>query len=440
MMKLFSFAILIVILLNINLSGQEKKSFTLDDCLKIGMENSKSLKIAQQKIYSAESKIKEVNTAFYPSVKFLSSYTRLSSVDPFTMTLPPPINTSFDISPSILDNYGAKLSLTQSIFTGGRISSNSEMMEQNISAAKADYNKEKNQLIYDIKNAFWNYYKAIEFQKTVEKTVTQVEAHLKDVENLMNRGMATNNDVLRVKVQLSNTKLLLLDAKNNVGISMIGLNNAIGIPLNDEIIINAPVELKPNKTFSLDSLIRTAINNRPEIKAMEYRIKMNESSITMTKSSWFPQISAAANYYYSKPNSRIFPSVNEFRGTWDIGIVLSYDLWNWRLTSHQTDQAVSSFEQSKLLLGQIKDGIMLEVNQVYLGLVKAQEKIPVADETVKQADENLRITTQKYNQGLALNSDVIDAETSQLQASINYTSVIVDFELMMARLEKAINK
>jgi outer membrane protein TolC len=110
------------------------------------------------------------------------------------------------------------------------------------------------------------------------------------------------------------------------------------------------------------------------------------------------------------------------------------------VTSHQTDQAISSFEQSKLALGQIQDGITLEVNQIYLGLIKAQEKIPVADETVKQSEENLRITTQKFKQGLVLNSDVIDAETTQLQANINYTTAIVDYELMLAKLEKAVNK
>lgn len=440
MKKIFTITLTILIIFNIHLGAQEKKGLTLDDCIKIGTENSKSLKIAQQKIYSAESKMKEINTGFYPSLKLLSTYSRLSSVDPFTMTLPPPMNISYTISPSILDNYSARLTLSQPLFTGNRISSNSEMMENNFAAVKSDFNKEKNQLIYDIKTAFWNFYKSTELQKSIEKNVTQVEAHLKDVENLMNRGLATNNDVLRVKVQLSNTKLLLLDAKNNVEISMIGLNNIIGIPLNTETVINAVVELKPARTFKLDSLIQTAVNNRPEIKAMEFRIKMNENSITLSKASWFPQISAAANYYYSRPNQRIFPSVEEFKGTWDIGLVLSYDLWNWRLTKHQTDQAVSNFEQSKIAIEQIKDGITLEVNQVYLSLIKAVEKIPVADETVKQADENLRITKQKYDQGLALNSDVIDAETSQLQAGINYTTAIVDYELMLAKLEKAVNK
>jgi len=440
MKKNFTVIISILVFLNLSLRAQENKSLTLDDCIKIGIENSKSLKIAKYKVDASESKLKEVNTAFYPSVKFLGLYTRLSSVDPFVITMPPPINQTFTISPSILDNYGTRLLISQPMFTGNRISSTSDMMESNLLAAKFDYNKEKNQVVYDIKTAFWNFYKSIELQKSIEENVKQVEAHLKDVENLMNQGLATNNDVLRAKLLLSNTNLILLDAKNNVDISMIGLNNAIGYPINNLTTIHAEVELKPLGTFKLDSLIREASNNRPELKAMEYRIKVNESSIKLSRSNWYPQISAAANYYYSRPNQRIFPSTDEFTGTWDIGLVISYDLWNWRVTSHQTDQAILSFEQSKLALGQIQDGITLEVNQIYLGLIKAQEKIPVADETVKQSEENLRITSQKFKQGLVLNSDVIDAETTQLQANINYTTAIVDYELMLAKLEKAVNK
>ena len=412
---------------------QEKHPLTLDDCIRTGMENSKSLKIAKYKVEAAESKVKEVNTAYYPSLKLIGNYTRLSPVDPFTIM-------GYTISPSILDNYNTRLTLSQPIFTGNRISNNSEMMEFNLYAAKADYNKEKNQLIYDIKTAFWNYYKAIELKKSIEESIKQVEAHLKDIENLMANGMATNNEVLRVKLQLSNTKLILLDASSNVDISMIGLNNTIGLPINNETAISAPVNLKPVQKFKLDSLIRTAIDDRPDVKAMEYRIKMNETSISMTKSSWYPQISASANYYYSRPNQRIFPTVDAFKGTWDIGLMVSYDIWNWRLTTHQTAQAVSTFEQSKLSLGQIKDMITLEVNQVYLGLIKAQERIPVSAETVQQAEENYKITSRKFTQGLVLNSDVIDAETTLLQAKINYTTSLVDYEIMLAKLEKAVNK
>ncbi len=428
-----TFTLILVFLFSAGSFAQVNRPMTLDECIKTGMENSKTLKIAKYKVDAAEEKLKEVNTAYLPTLKFMGNYTRLSKVDPFTVM-------GITIAPSILDNYTTKLSLMQPLFTGGRISGTSDMMESNYEAAKSDYNKEKDQLVYDVKNAFWSYYKSLENRKAIEENIKMVEAHLKDIENMMVLGLATNNDVLRVKVQLSNARLLLIDAKNNVEISMIGLNNVMGIPVNQDTKIEAKPNSPTTQTWDLDKLIKEAIANRPEIKAMEYRIKMNESSITVSNASWFPQFSAGANYTYSKPNSRIFPTVNEFKGTWDVGITMTYDLWNWRLTSHQTAQNKLNLEQALLSLGQIKDGISLEVNQVYLGLVRAKEKIPVADETVKQAEENYRVTSEKYKQGLVLNSDVIDAETSLLQAKINYTTSVVDYELMLARLEKSISK
>ncbi|MCE1164900.1 MAG: TolC family protein [Bacteroidetes bacterium] len=413
--------------------AQLDKPMTLDDCIRTGMENSKTLKISKYKVDAAEEKLKEVNTAFLPSLKFMGNYSRLSPVDPFVVM-------GISIAPSILDNYTTKLSLSQPLFTGGRISGTSDMMESNYEAAKSDYDKEKDQLVYDIKNAFWSYYKSIENSKAIDENIRMVEAHLKDIENMMTLGLATNNDVLRVKVQLSNTKLLQIDAQNNVEISMIGLNNVMGLSVNRDTKIEANPDLPKSQTWDLDKLIKEAIANRPEIKAMEYRIKMNESSITVSNSYWYPMITAGANYTYAQPNSRIFPSVNQFKGTWDVGVTLTYDIWNWRLTSHQTAQNKLNLEQARLSLGQIKDGISLEVNQVYLGLVKAKERIPVANETVSQAEENYRVTSEKYKQGLVLNSDVIDAETSLLQAKINYTTSVVDYELMIARLEKSISK
>ena len=139
-MKILKITLTFLIIFNLTLRAQENKSLTLDDCIKIGLENSKSLKIAKYKVEASESKLREVNTAFYPSLKLLGSYTRLSSVDPFVIVMPPPINLNYTVSPSILDNYGTRLTISQPLYTGNRISSTSDMMESNLLAAKFDFN------------------------------------------------------------------------------------------------------------------------------------------------------------------------------------------------------------------------------------------------------------------------------------------------------------
>lgn len=158
------------------------------------------------------------------------------------------------------------------------------------------------------------------------------------------------------------------------------------------------------------------------------------------RSGWFPQIYLAGNYYYSRPNQRIFPAIDAFKDTWDVTVGVSLDIWNWGTTVHQTDQAQAQLAQAQDAVGLIKDGITLDLTQAYLNLQQASERISVADNGVKQAEENHRVTTMRFNAGLASTSDLLDAEVALLQAKTNQTNALVDFELAQARIEKAIGE
>jgi outer membrane protein TolC len=85
----------------------------------------------------------------------------------------------------------------------------------------------------------------------------------------------------------------------------------------------------------------------------------------------------------------------------------------------------------------MKDAVAVEVRQCWLNLRKSREKIPVGRASVAQAEENLRVTTERFKEGVALNADVLDAEVTLLQARTNLTQSLVDMELARARLEKA---
>lgn len=413
------------------LYGQEVKVVSLEECIKIGVDNSKTLKISRSKVLSAKERLNEIKTAQLPTLRLSSSYSRLSPVDPFQIG-------SMQISPSILDNYSARLTLSQPLFTGNRLSSNAELTEFNSLAAETDYSKDKNQLILDIKMSYWNYAKSLKVKETLEKNIIQVKSRLADLENLYNNGLATNNEVLKVKVQLSNFEILLLDATNNIDISLYNLNNTLGIPVNTKLEPKAIIELKQPVVPKLDDLIKESKRNRSDLKSLDYRIRSGEAGISLSKAGWYPQLSFNANYLYANPNSRIFPSVEKFKGTWDLGITLTYDIWNWKVTSYQTRQAEANLDQIKIAKEITENNIDLEVNQNYKSLISVSAKMKLTKETVEQAQENYRVTTEKYKSGLLLNSEVVDAETSLLLAEINNITTIADYLIVIARLEKSI--
>jgi outer membrane protein TolC len=132
--------------------------------------------------------------------------------------------------------------------------------------------------------------------------------------------------------------------------------------------------------------------------------------------------------------------LDEFKGTWDVGITLSWDIWNWGGTSSQVIQAEQNLYQSQTTLDQLKENIELEVNQNYLSLKYAKEKLDVTMKTIEQADENLRTFQEKYNVQLATSTDIIDAENSLLQAKTNYTNALIDYKMAKVRLEKSIGR
>ncbi len=427
--------------------AQPRLPLTVEKAVELGIENSKTLHSSLMKVEYADAKSGEINASRLPSLKFSGGYTRLSDIPPGAAVIPansfgqglPPQTLSVPLTQTILDNYTLRATVQQPLFTGFRMDALSSAADYTAEAQNFDYAKDKSDLVYNTKVAYWSLYKAIQIKNVVDENVGQVKAHLKDVQNMMEQGLTTNNDVLKVEVQLSDVQLKQIDAKNAVRLAMIGLDNTIGIPLSTEIELNSEIVHTP-KDYDLNELLEQAMDKRPELKAMDSRVKAGEAGVTAARSGWFPQIYLSGNYYYSRPNQRIFPTQDLFKDTWDVSVGVSLDIWNWGQTLHQTDQAQAQLAQARDALGQIQDGITLDLTQAYLNLQQAKERIDVAEQGVKQAEENHRVTSKRFAAGLASTSDLLDAEVALLQAKTNQTNSLVDYALAQARIEKSIGE
>jgi len=182
------------------------------------------------------------------------------------------------------------------------------------------------------------------------------------------------------------------------------------------------------------------MNNRAEIKSTSLRIKALEKKRQASQSDFYPQLFAFGNYYYSKPNQRYLPVENKFNDSWDVGVALKWNLWNWGGTSSRVEQAEQDLIQAKESLSLLKEGIELDVYNNYLKLQSAIEKINLSKMQIKSAEENYRITKEKYKQQLATSTDLIDAEASLLKAKTTYENSKAEYLIRKAELEKAVGK
>lgn len=427
-----------VILFSLSGLMAQEKELSLDDCIKIGLEKNINLHSSKQKVLGAEYKLKGANAQLLPSLKLSAGYTRLSSIDPFTITIPPKYQVS--ISPNITDNYSLKFTVQQPLFTGFRLSGNSNLSENLYQASVQDLSKDQIEFLLNIKTAYWNLFKVIKLKEAIDKNVMQIQAHIQDIQNLFKQGMATKNDLLKVQVQLSDAQIRQLDAANNIKMAELNLNNIIQLPLSVKPKIDTSISKEDIYIKEVDYYLDEAAKSRPELKAFDFRIKAGESAVTVAKSGWYPQVFLFGDYNYANPNQRVFPQQDKFKGTWDVGINLSWDIWNWGQAGHQSGEASAQLEQTKDQLKSIRDLVTLEVTQNYLTMLQNKEKITAAGNSVAQAEENYRLTADKFKEGLALNSDLLDAETALLQSNTNYIQSVADFNIAKAKLEKAIGK
>ncbi len=426
------------------LSAQTSKhaSLTIDQALQIGLENSKTLKTSQFKVVAAEAKAYETDALGLPSLKFNGTYTRLSEVptpvlDFSKLGLPIPPQKFGD---NVVNTYGLKATVQQPLFTGGKLSGAIDAAQYVSDASKEDFNKDKADVIYNIKAAYWNLYRAIEFSKVVDENVNQIKSHAADAENLMKQGLLTNNELLKIQVQLSDALVRQIDATNNIKLSTYALNNTLGLPITADITLASKIEVSDRNWSDIEQLLKVAFDKRPDLLAMSARVKASEAGLTSARGGWWPQVYLVGNYNYLRPNSRIFPTKDVFKDTWDVTLSVSLDIWNWNQTGNQTTQAEAVFSQTEQGFSLMKDGVTLEVTQNYLAVNQTKERIAVAEQGVKQAEENYRVTNEKYKKGLTTNSELLDAESLLLQSKLNYTQSLVEFELAGARLSKSVGE
>ncbi len=431
--------IVITIMLTSILFPQNKK-LTLNESIEFGLQNSKDLKISKSKVISSEAKVSEINSMFLPQLKFLANYTRLSdNIPPFEVVTPfSPL--PIKISEPVLDNYNLKLSFQQPLFTGFKLLSSKKAASYNYDATELEYSKDKNEAAFSIHTAFWNYYRAKQIKDLLQNNLKQMENHLNDTKNFLKNGLATQNDYLKLQVQYSNTALLLIEAENNLDVARAVFNKSLGLPLESATEIIAD-EINPESpTSNIEELLNEAKANRDELKSLKSKLQAANENITAAQSSWFPSIYLTGNYYYSNPNSRLQPLRIEWKDTWDLGVTLSWDIWNWGLTSAQTTQAEEFSVQTQTSLEKLNDMIEVEVYQNYLSVVRSKEKVDVSKLSLEQASESYRIITERYNVQLATSTDLIDAEVSELQSATNLKTALVEYQLAKTRLEKSLGR
>lgn len=422
--------LLLTFLIPILLFAQSKK-LTIEESVRIGLENSSLIKISESNLRSSDAKITEATSRMFPKLSLSAGYTYMNLNDPKEIGLGP-VGMEV-INPFSL--YGMQLSIQQPLFTGFQISSSRSAAENTYEAMSFEHQKNINNKALEIYSAFWNFFKAQKQYELTQEYLTSLKDNLNQTKDFLDNGLATMNDYLKIKVQVSNAEVALIDAKNNMEIARASFNKSLGIPLSDSMQIDASYTSTQEQSFEYQDLLNNALNNRDELKSLEYNIKAGEDRITTANSGWWPKLYASGNFFLYNATAKTFGIEDEKLQAWFVGLSLNWDLWDWGYTSSQSALAEESVLQGEESLKLLKEQIELETYNAYLNLNSQKEKIYVSQLAVESAEENLRLTQEKYDYNLATSNDLIDAEVEVLDAKTKLAFSKADYEMAKVKLE-----
>ncbi len=411
--------IFILLLLPLNIFA-----LTLNEAIQNALNYNYLIISKKHEILSNSSKTKAAKALKMPSFFLKSSYNQFDSNK--TILFNTPIGEqSIKISEKeyIQLTTGVKLNL----YTGGLISANIDAAKQNIFIKKEQLLETKLDIAYNTAIAYLNILELQALKKIAEKHLNSLIKHKNDSYNFYKQGIVPYIDVLQTDVKVKEAIQKLTSIENNIKTAKTNLSLIMGKSYDFKYNIEK-LNLNIKKNLNLKPLIKIAKENRPILKEFQIKIKQMNSFIKAKNSELKPKLTLIGGYNYSNAQN----DINK-KGNFLIQAVLSFNL-NWTNALHE----INSLKESKFALKNIKKDIL---SSVILGVKKAYEdyqtalsNLKVSKSAIKSADEYYRIVNLKYKEGLADNSDVLDAEALKTDAlmkeKINYFNVLKKYFLI----------
>ena len=420
-----------------NVFGQEIKTLSLKEAMALAEQNSKQLQLDSLKIQSLDFKKKQTQNAMLPRLGLTTSYTRLSdNIDPFTISIPG--MGSFEIKTNFPNQYGNRATIQQPIFQGLKNWNTMKAIDQQKSAAGMDREKNLQDNKMNVVQGYYSLYKLQQAKILLDSNIAQTQVRVNDITKFKNAGLMLNNDVMRAELQKTNLLVTKADVESTIDIMSYNMCILLGINTNTKIQVEKP-EMINNTTSDMASMVSSSIQNRAEIKAQTYRDKAANYAVKASRSAYMPTINAVGNGVYSNPNQRVFPMEAKFKGTWDVGVSLSWNIMQLYTARAIVGDAKNQKAQLQKATESIKEGISMEVNANNEALKVAQLKIDLAEKAIEQAKENKRILDNRFEAQVALLSDVLEADQLLLQAQTNLLNAQADAAIASYKLERSIN-
>jgi len=414
-------------------------TLTIADVRSRALDFNRGHLVAREEVVKAQADIVKARAGAFPKINLESYYSR-SFRNPslfWTEEDSGGVSSTTEIQMGFRNNFGASLSMRQSIWQGGKVFTALSIAKlyrkyaQEVAAeTKADVKCQAEVLFY---SAVLQHSRLAVLQKSFEANSYNLEV----VEKFFSQGLVSEFELLRARVEKANLMPEILRVESELRLSKKRLKSFLGIDLNEEIML---VDEVGDTTLlglpPLYELIDSALARRPEMLQLDNLTSISKKAIRIARGDYYPSLEAVSRYDWQSQSDAFTLDENISR-SWTAGLNLSIPIFRGGETRGAVTQAVASHQQARLAAAQLRDDIELEVEESYDRVLQAKRLLDIQGETIAQAEEGLKIANLRYESGVGTQLEVLSAQAALTAARTAQAEATYFFRTAKSSLKRA---
>jgi len=409
---------------------------TTDDALELALSNNLDIQAGLAALETARTRVRSADERWNPRLTSSYSYTRLADIP--TISYPGEGDEMTEFQMGTYDNYMLGFQFIWPVYSGGEREANIRIAELGVEGLVA-----QQQVLEDITGVLAQHY-CLNLRQARgqivarKKRLEYIDGLLITSEALFEQGIIPRNDLLRVQVQKTNNDQELALALNNERLSQDVLNAFIGFEFGTQLKIDVLGYEPFFFEADLDPFFKLALRQRPEIEAMNLQYEILEEERKMAKSGRLPDVSLVVSFQRQGDNPLLAANGISDPNAISATVQVTYDLYDGGEASDYLSELDSRELELDVMKKQLEQSIYLELEGAYLNVKQAYGDIQATAEAIVQAEENLRITRRRFEEGLVVANNVIEAEALLLAARLSNTLATYNYYRAAAYVGKAV--
>lgn len=420
----------------------EAQTLTLDSCRQLALRNNHKIKEAALQVEESKNQRREVFTKFFPKISV--SAVALRSADYLIKAETPAMNlpvwdgrnpmqlvnpTQFAYVPSLsfelLDYLNtAAVTVALPVYAGGRIRRGYKLARLGEDVVAYQQDMTRDEVLIKTEELFWSYQSLNEKEHTLHHFILMLDSLHRDVTNFSGAGLAQKNDVLKVQLKQNELKTNSLKLKNGKELTKRALCQHIGVPYDSTVQFPIPTLLAaPPLEFANPD---RAVMNRAEYQLLNKAVEVRRVQKRMAVGEYLPQLSlVGAGFTYDVMDK----STNNALGM----VSLTIPITDWWGGSHKIKKQDIEIKKAQNTLQENTELLILQIRQAANEVQESAYQIALAESSVTQSAENLRISEDNYKAGIIGISDLLEAQAMARQASDNLVDAQCVYHSKLAR-------